>query len=553
MTSPNTPTAPAALPGPDLSASPALTAAPWSLRRGLVLASGICALVVALAVGVGGWAVGNLAAARVLVVDQVDPALMGYEQLSNALINQETGVRGYVGAGRPDFLAPYQDGLDAQDNAVTALRGLAADAPRLKVTSGLDQVLAAARAWRDAYADPAIAAVGAGRPPPDPGVGKARFDAVRTALDSQRRSLITARVSARAALDSASATLLGTCVAIAVALVILLAGLTVWISRVITTPIAELAATVRGVSNGGFDRVITGRGPRELTELAADIDSMRARILEELAGAQTLNDQLGSRTEELGRSNRDLEQFAYIASHDLQEPLRKVSGFCELLQSRYADQLDERADQYIGFAVDGARRMSALINDLLAFSRVRRESLDRTLLDGDTLLAQAIRNLATPITDTEARITHDPLPPITGEASLLVAVFQNLIGNALKFCGERPPSIQLTVRRNGDNWLFRIADNGIGIEPAYAEKIFTIFQRLHAKADYPGTGIGLAMCRKILEYHGGTIWLDTHDTTPADTTPADASGAVFYFTLPATEPEPAAVAAAIHPSPSALT
>jgi len=197
-----------------------------------------------------------------------------------------------------------------------------------------------------------------------------------------------------------------------------------------------------------------------------------------------------------------------VASHDLQEPLRKVASFCQLLQRRYAGRLDAKADEYIEHAVDGAKRMQALINDLLAFSRVGRTAQRREPVSCAVLLAQAWANLAPEVRRTNATIEVGELPVVLGEASLLTAVFQNLISNALKFRGD---------------WLFSFTDNGIGIEPEYADRIFVIFQRLHDKAAYPGTGIGLAMVKKIIEYHGGRIWLDTTVTT----------GARFWFTLPA--------------------
>jgi light-regulated signal transduction histidine kinase (bacteriophytochrome) len=225
---------------------------------------------------------------------------------------------------------------------------------------------------------------------------------------------------------------------------------------------------------------------------------------------------------ELQRSNSELEQFAYVASHDLQEPLRKVASFCQLLQRRYGGQLDDRAEQYINFAVDGAKRMQVLINDLLAFSRVGRLTREQTLVDLNEIVRQVVDNYSERVEETGARLEIAELPSVRGEASLLSAVFQNLISNALKFKGDEAPVIAVEVERDGDMWKFTVRDNGIGIEPEYADRIFVIFQRLHPKDAYPGTGIGLAMCRKIVEYHGGTIWL----RTDVD------SGTSFEFTLP---------------------
>jgi light-regulated signal transduction histidine kinase (bacteriophytochrome) len=249
---------------------------------------------------------------------------------------------------------------------------------------------------------------------------------------------------------------------------------------------------------------------------------MRQRILQELSATQAANTVLQAHSAELQRSNSELEQFAYIASHDLQEPLRKVASFTQLLQRRYAGQLDARADQYIEFAVDGAKRMQALINDLLSYSRVGRSAREPALVSSDAALAQARANLAAPMEESGATIESGHLPLVLGELPLLTAVFQNLLSNALKFRGAKPPRVVITVSRDEDFWLFSFTDNGIGIEPDYADRIFVIFQRLHERTAYPGTGIGLAMTRKIIEYFGGQIWLDTAYT----------DGARFLFTLP---------------------
>jgi light-regulated signal transduction histidine kinase (bacteriophytochrome) len=258
-------------------------------------------------------------------------------------------------------------------------------------------------------------------------------------------------------------------------------------------------------------------------ELASDVNRMRVRILAELAALHEANEALAAHAMDLQRSNAELEQFAYVASHDLQEPLRKVTSFCQLLQRRYAGQLDERADQYIEFAVDGAKRMQVLINDLLAFSRVGRVALQETgPVSCEAALTAARANLETQLAQSGATVTAGPLPVVAAQLPLLTAVFQNLLSNAVKFRGEQPPRISVAAVREGEFWTLSFADNGIGISPEYADRIFVIFQRLHDRATYPGTGIGLAMCRKIIEYFGGRIWLDT----------GVANGAVFRFTLP---------------------
>ncbi|MFL6130199.1 MAG: sensor histidine kinase [Mycobacteriales bacterium] len=315
-------------------------------------------------------------------------------------------------------------------------------------------------------------------------------------------------------------------VLIAVGLVALLVVLAVGVRRVVTRPISALAGEVRRVVDGDFEVAVVGTGPREVVELAGDVDRMRRRILAELAALRAATERLDSQAQDLERSNTELEQFAYVASHDLQEPLRKVASFTQLLERRYHGQLDARADQYIAFAVDGAKRMQILINDLLAFSRVGRLLHEHVEVEADDLVAQALSNLSMAVEETGTEVTVDELPRVSGDVSLLTGVFQNLISNAVKFRGATRPRVHVGVRDAGDRWEFSVADNGIGIPPEYADRIFVIFQRLHPKDAYPGTGIGLAMCRKIVEYHGGRIWLDT-DT---------GAGATFRFTLPKIAP-----------------
>jgi light-regulated signal transduction histidine kinase (bacteriophytochrome) len=301
---------------------------------------------------------------------------------------------------------------------------------------------------------------------------------------------------------------------------------------VVVVPTRRLAEEVRHVMAGDLHRKVAVRGPQEITELGRDVDAMRRAMLVELTRIEAARRQLDERGRELERSNSDLEQFAYVASHDLQEPLRKVASFCQLLQRRYAGQLDDRADQYIDFAVDGAKRMQVLINDLLAFSRVGRTRNSAQIVDTGALLDRAVENLAGVLEESGGRVTHDELPRLAAEPALLTTVFQNLLGNSLKFRGQDPPHVHVSAVRDGDRWLVRFVDNGIGIDPEYAERIFAIFQRLHSQAAYPGTGIGLAMCRKIVEHHGGTMWLE----------PSEGPGSTFVVALPAlpddsTDPE----------------
>ena len=225
---------------------------------------------------------------------------------------------------------------------------------------------------------------------------------------------------------------------------------------------------------------------------------------------------------ELRRSNQELEQFAYVASHDLQEPLRKIASFCNLLESRYADQLDEKANVYLHYIVDGALRMQALVNDLLLYSRVTTRGKEFAPTDTNDALREALANLDVAVAESNACVTYDPLPTVLGDVAQLTRLFQNIIGNAIKYRGEAPPQVHVSVLEKGDEWVFSVRDNGIGIAPEYAERIFVIFQRLHTREEYSGTGIGLSVCKKIAERHGGRIWVESEE----------GCGATFYFSLP---------------------
>ncbi|MFW9873290.1 MAG: ATP-binding protein, partial [Candidatus Thorarchaeota archaeon] len=218
------------------------------------------------------------------------------------------------------------------------------------------------------------------------------------------------------------------------------------------------------------------------------------------------------------------ENFAYIASHDLQEPLRMVASYLQLLEHRYKDKLDEDGNDFINFAVDGAKRMQNLINDLLSYSRVGTRGKKFEITNSDEILNQALSDLKLLIDDSGAKITYDPLPKINADNVQVGQLFQNLIGNAIKFHNEEPPKVHITAENLENDWLFSIADNGIGIDPKYSDRAFMIFQRLHNKNDYPGTGIGLAICKRIVERHKGKIWLKSK---PGE-------GTTFYFTIPKT-------------------
>jgi signal transduction histidine kinase len=465
--------------------------------------------------------------ARSRVVDRVDPALVATLRLQSALLDQETGVRGYALTGNDVFLAPYNAGVTAKRQALADLQRLADRGDAEQLRDDLARVRATADAWSTGYADVVLAAIRRGdRRAVDAdldAIGKARFDAVRSSLATLNRNLAAERVAARADLRSAARlVLIWIIVAGALVLVGVLAT-TLGLRRIVVLPVRRLARGVRRVVAGAFDREVAVNGPREIADLGADTDAMRRRILVEVAALQAARDELEHRALELQRSNAELEQFAYVASHDLQEPLRKVASFCQMLERRYADQLDDRAREYIAFAVDGAKRMQDLINDLLAFSRVGRVGAGHREVPLGALLDGVRRDLGAAIEETGARVEVGDMPTVNGDPTLLAVVFRNLIGNAIKFRGDEPPRVVVSAARDGSVWDITVADNGIGIEPEYAERIFVIFQRLHTRDAYEGTGIGLALCRKIVEHHGGRIWLAA---------PGNGAGATFRFTLP---------------------
>ncbi|MBI4458993.1 MAG: PAS domain S-box protein, partial [Acidobacteria bacterium] len=251
-------------------------------------------------------------------------------------------------------------------------------------------------------------------------------------------------------------------------------------------------------------------------------------VIRDITERKESEEALRKQTAELARSNADLQQFAYVASHDLQEPLRMVTAYMQLLTERYQGKLDAEADEFIGYAVDGATRMKQLITDLLTYSRVSTRPEEMTLTDCEAALGDALLSLEAAVRESGAVVTHDPLPTVMANRGQLVQLLQNLIGNAIKFRRSEAPRVHLSSLRTRTEWHFSVSDNGIGIHPEQRERIFVIFQRLHDRIEYPGTGIGLALCKKIVERHGGRIWVES----------APSQGSVFFFTLPAEEPGP---------------
>jgi signal transduction histidine kinase len=491
----------------------------WTLRRRV---AALCVTVGLLLVGLGvaaAVAAANNSDSIDTLLNRIAPMRTAGENLTTAVVNQETGIRGYAISGRPANLKPYEDGLANEKELLAAIDGYLGPDGNQEIRAALSEVRTQADAWRATIAVPVIQAVrtqgaDAGQALID-AASTARFDALRAAIGTLQERILVVRADSVTSVKGASSKLVA--IEIATAAIVVLAGalLLLLLDRLVTRPVTRLADEVRAVAEGDFDRHITSAGSPELQSLADDVDGMRQQIAAELAEVRQargqvewVNDQLKAQAEELTRSNRDLEQFAYVASHDLQEPLRKVASFCQLLQRRYAGQMDERADQYIGFAVDGAQRMQRLINDLLAFSRIGRLTAGFTDVDLNRVLTEVKSQLEVRAGD-DAEISWADLPEVEGEEPLLTTLFVNLIGNSLKFRRpDVPPVIRVTAERDGDQWHINVRDNGIGIEAEFADKVFVIFQRLHARDAYEGTGIGLAIVKKIVEYHGGRIWLD---------------------------------------------
>ncbi|MFI1002782.1 ATP-binding protein [Streptomyces galbus] len=493
-----------------------------------------------LLVVVGSVIGGTLLAQTARVTDEltmdIQPARTEAYRLQAAQVNQETGIRGYAIAADRQFLAPYTQGKQDEARSVRRLRELLDGRPEL--LADLDAVEREADQWRKQFAEPLAASVTPGRPRTldrrSAERGKVEFDQVRALWTKQNDDLTRAVQDGRARI--AHERLVRNSVLAGMVAVFLLTGiaLSVLVRMLVARPLDALRSASRRVAGGDFAYEIRGDGPADLTAVAGDVEDMRKRIVAELDASRDIQEELtrqaaelDAQTVELRRSNAELEQFAYVASHDLQEPLRKVASFCQLLEKRYGDQLDDRGRQYIDFAVDGAKRMQVLINDLLTFSRVGRLNDAREPVDLDQALDKALRNLTASVEESGAAVDRpEDLPEIIGDPTLLTMLWQNLVGNALKFRHpDRAPHVSVTCEADPEApgmWRLSVTDNGIGIPEQFAEKVFVIFQRLHGRDAYGGTGIGLALCKKIVEHHGGRIWIDTGHT----------DGTRFCFTLP---------------------
>ena len=514
-------------PLPQLPFKPRLTVSGW-----LTLVLSIMGVVVLAGAAVGAVLLMHTDDVSRDLSDNIQPTRVSATQLQLALRDQETGLRGYVISADRQFLAPYFDGERDERAAAQDIRQRVGQ--RADLLADLNAIEDAAAAWRKDYAAPLIAGITPNAPNVVSGAvaerGKAEFDHLRELFDRQNAHLSQAWEHGTIELKQTNAwrnRVLGGILLVFCGTAILLGLLT---RKAVTLPLASLAAACRRITDGRFDESIAPpRRPKDIRGIAIDVENMRQRIVDELEVSRSARARLDEQAVELRRSNTELEQFAYVASHDLQEPLRKVASFCQLLEKRYGDQLDERAAEYIGYAVDGAKRMQVLINDLLSFSRVGRLGINQTEVELDNTLDAALANVAVAIDESGAEIVRpeQPLPRMVGDPTLLTMLWQNLVGNAVKFRQrDRSPRVVIncepgTGDRDGD-WLLTVSDNGIGIAAEFSDKVFVIFQRLHGRDVYTGTGVGLALCKKIVEYYGGAIWIDTSYT----------DGTRIQFTLP---------------------
>ena len=424
-----------------------------------------------------------------LVLEQVDAVMVD-------LLNAETGERGYILTGETSFLEPYDYGIEHIAAHLKELRELTVDNPVQQARLARVEPLISERLTmlHDRIEARKQQGLISGAEIVRQGPGKQHMDRIRAELaDMTQEENGLLKLRSEESTKSSRTTELVIVTGEALAIMFLC-----------------FAGTVVGLEIGQ-----RRRAENEVRTLNAELEQ---RVAERTA-------ELNERAKDLARSNSELQQFAYVASHDLQEPLRMVASFTQLLAKRYKDQLDDDARDFINYAVDGATRMQTLISDLLNYSRVGTQGKPLALTDLDALLKRVLESIQFAIEESGAVISSEPLPPVMADPQQLGQLFQNLLTNAIKFHGEQPPRIQILSERKEGEWKISVRDNGIGISQEHADRIFVIFQRLHTKTEYPGTGIGLAICKKIVERHGGRIWIE----------PSPGGGTTFCFTIPAPE------------------
>ncbi|GGK29369.1 sensor histidine kinase [Deinococcus malanensis] len=458
-------------------------------------------------------------------VTEAQGRLLLINSLLRDISDLETGQRGYVITGQADFLKPYLDGLIAFNEHAAQLRARPATPLQL---NNLNRAAGQLARWRRTAGDPQIRArrTSLEQAARLVSTGRRQLDDVRATLTTMRE-----REDARltAAVQSSAQTL-RTVRQITVAgllltlLLLLFAALRM--ARTVARHLSQLTAGAQEISAGQYDRRLPHSGVQEIDELGEQFQEMARAVREREQALADSAQALQASNEQLAHSNRELEQFAYVASHDLQEPLRTIGSYTELLARRYQGQLDARADQYIAFTIEATRRMKTLIQDLLAFSRVRQGQRTFTAVDTEVLVREVLEHLDEQVRESGAQVQVAPgLPQVQGNLDLLRHAFHNLIGNALKFRSpDRTLQVAVSATREEDRerWVFHVQDNGIGIEEQYFDRIFGVFQRLHGVGEYSGSGIGLAVTRSAVEQHGGELWLGSRP----------GQGSTFHFSVP---------------------
>jgi signal transduction histidine kinase len=438
------------------------------------------------------------------------------------LAELQVGSRGYIITGRESFLAPWKRAVGEIPAETDRLVRITTDpaqrelALRLRADLGrfvrTESIPTVTLARRDRAAARRIVQQSSG----------AQSDGIRALYDrfDQTEAMLAADRRERAARDADRERLLVILAALLFAGLVI--GLTYALQRLVVRPVERVADAMQEVRAGDLETRVAVSGGGEIRMLERGFNAMAGGLAEARESAE-------ARREELERSNADLEQFAYVASHDLGEPLRVVAGFSELLERRYKGQLDERADRYIAHIVDAVTRMRELIDDLLEYARVGRADRPFTQVDLGDVMEQVRRSLASRIADRDGTLEVGPLPGVHGDERQLGQLLQNLCANALKFSRDGvPPVVRVRAARNGKAWQVSVADNGIGMAPEHQDRVFQMFQRLHSREHYEGTGIGLAICEKIVTRHGGTIDVESEE----------GAGSTFTFTLPDPEEGP---------------
>jgi signal transduction histidine kinase len=413
-------------------------------------------------------------------------------EILQGMTDAETGERGYILTGEDSYLAPYQRGLGEVRESSAEVRKLTADNLKQQhLLDALEPVIAERlRELQERIQVRRDGGLAAGAAAVREGAGKEFMSRVRAAIGEMKNEEERLLALRTAVLDASSRK----------ARAVLVLG---ELLGVLFLGIAGL------IVHGEMQH--RAQAEEEVRKLNADLERKVAERTAELA----------ERAKDLERSNMELQQFAYVASHDLQEPLRTIASFTQLLAKRYADKLDDKAREFIGFAVDGSKRMQTLINDLLSFSRVGTQGKALVPVQTDAVLDAVLKGMKRGIDESGAVITRDPLPTVLADELQLSQLLQNLIGNAIKFRRDGPAKVHVGAVRTASGWNISVRDNGIGVAAEHSERIFVIFQRLHTKTQYPGTGIGLAICKKIAERHGGRIWFE----------PTPGGGSTFFFSI----------------------